>query len=232
MNFIKKIFENDVDEKVHVQFQKFSKGEFRNKAVIKAKRTKEKYTINTTYEFANEIVKIVAEKLADSKTKVTGVIISTQDLSGELEFKNKKQFQGVKKYIIEQEMSGNEISDILKKFPKAFFALSFKSDDTEIKIKPKMPKSGKPSKKAEEIPKPDFCKLMTTDEKLGKSFVFEKPDFKEAEISHDFIIKELILPKGENDYSKIREMAKRKGAIIRKANIDGKKTTSEKEFEA
>ena len=232
MNFIKKIFENEVDEKVHVQFQKFSKGEFRNKAVIKAKRTKEKYTINTTYEFANEIVKIVAEKLADSKTKVTGVIISTQDLSGELEFKNKKQFQGVKKYIIEQEMSGNEISDILKKFPKAFFALSFKSDDTEIKIKPKMPKSGKPSKKAGEIPKPDFCKLMTTDEKLGKSFVFEKPDFKEAEISHDFIIKELILPKGENDYSKIREMAKRKGAIIRKANIDGKKTTSEKEFEA
>ena len=95
MNFIKKIFENDVDEKVHVQFQKFSKGEFRNKAVIKAKRTKEKYTINTTYEFANEIVKIVAEKLADSRTKVTGVIISTQDLSGELEFKNKKQFQGL-----------------------------------------------------------------------------------------------------------------------------------------
>ena len=73
---------------------------------------------------------------------------------------------------------------------------------------------------------------MTNDSSIGKSFVFEKPDFKDAEINHTFFINELILPQGETDFAKVREMAKRKGKIVRKALIDGKEVVSEKEFEA
>ena len=73
---------------------------------------------------------------------------------------------------------------------------------------------------------------MTTDSELGKSFVFEKPDFKEAEINHTFLINELILPEGEKDFAEMRKMAKRKGKIIREAVIDGKEVNSEKEFVA
>ncbi len=99
MNFIKKIFDGKIDEYVHIQFQKFSKGEFRNRALINARRTGKKYTISTTAEFANELVKWAAEKLGNGKTQITGAIISTSDLKEELDFTNIKQFQGLSKFL-------------------------------------------------------------------------------------------------------------------------------------
>ena len=42
MNFITKIFKGDTDEEVHRQFEKFSRGEFRNRALIEAKSSKGK----------------------------------------------------------------------------------------------------------------------------------------------------------------------------------------------
>jgi hypothetical protein len=231
MNFIKKVFDSAVDEEVHQQFQKFSRGEFRDRAVIRAKRVKNNYTILTTAEFANEFVRVIAEKLGDEKANITGAVISTLALDNELEFKSKKQFMGIKQYIIEKHMSGHEIIKLLEKLPKAFFALSFSHKGDVLKIKAKAPKSAKPKTK-NEAPKPDFCKLTTSDERIAKDFVFEKPDFKEAIISHDFIIKELIVPRDEKDFAKAREMAKRKGIVVRRATIDDIRTATEKEFEA
>lgn len=234
MNFIKKIFDKEVDYSVHLQFQKFSKGEFRDRAIISARQSSGKFSITTSAEFANELVRKVAEKLGDKKTKITGAIISTSDLTGELEFKEKKQFQGVKRYIIDNEMSGKEIINLIDKFPKNFFALSFEIDETKLKIKPKAPKSAK-AKNKEETPKPDFCRLKTKDKDLGESFVFEKPDFKQAEIVHSYLINEIIIPnelKNEKDFAKLRGLALRKGVIIRKAKIDGKEIRTELEFEA
>ena len=95
MDFIKKIFEDKIDNFVHLQFQKFSKGEFTNRALIRAKCSGSKYTIFTSAEFANGLVRTIAEKLGNEKTKVTGAIISTNDLKNEIEFKEIKQFQGV-----------------------------------------------------------------------------------------------------------------------------------------
>ena len=237
MNFIKKIADKHFDEDVHLQFQKFSRGEFKDRAQIRAKASKGKYTIFTTGEFANEMVKEVAEKIKDKRVAVTGIVVTTSDLKGKLDFNSISQFQGVKKYVINKEMTGNEILKTLKEFPKAFFALSFKTPDgeTELKIKPKMPKSGKPSSKKEDAPKPDFCKLITTDEKIGRSFVFETPDFKEANINHEFVITEIVVPnelKNEKDFAKVREHAKRKGKIIRVADVDGRKIKTELYLEA
>jgi hypothetical protein len=231
MNFIKKVFDGRIDESVHLQFQKFSKGEFRNRAQIKVKRVKDKYTISTGNEFANDFVRILAGKLGERKTSVTGAIVSTLDLTG-LDYQDKKQFMGIKQYVIKKEISGKEILDLQDKFPKGFFALSFEVGTDLLKIKPKAPKSAKPSTKSDEKIKPDFCKLVTTDSSIGKSFVFEKSDFKDAEITHTFFINELILPQGEKDFAKVREMAKRKGKIVRKALIDGQTIVSEKEFSA
>jgi len=236
MNFIKKIFEDKIDNFVHLQFQKFSKGEFTNRALIRAKCSGSKYTIFTSAEFANGLVRTIAEKLGNEKTKVTGAIISTNDLKNEIEFKQIKQFQGVKKYLIEKEMSGNEIISLMERFPKVFLALSFEIPQQKIKlkIKPKSPKSSK-SKNKDEIPKPNFCKLVTEDSEIGRGFIFEKPDFKEANITHTFIIDEIIISdelKQSNDFAKIREESKRKGRIIRKAVIDGHEIINEKEFSA
>jgi len=230
MNFIKKIFHGESDDLVHLQFQKFSKGEFRDRALIKARKSGNKYTISTTAEFANGLVKIVAEKLGEEKTIIKGAIVSTSDLKEELQPIDIKQFQGVKRYIIEKEMSGNDIIKLLERFPKTFFALSFSGGDTDLKIKPKAPKSGKPGSKSGKKPKVNFCKFKTTDSEMGKSFVFEKENFKTANITHTFFIEEIIKPEGETDFAKIRELAKRKGRIVREAEIDDQTIKSEKEF--
>ena len=232
MNFIKKIFDNRVDNSVHLQFQKFGKGEFKNRALIKAKRTKEKYSISTSAEFSNELVRIVAERLNKVPVMVTGCVVSTNDLSGRIEFKEKKQFQGVKRYIIGKEMNKIEILGLLDEFPESFFALSFEAPDIKLKIKPKAPKSGKPGKK-EEKPKVDFCKIVTSDREIAGSFIFEKKGFKEASVSHTFLIESIEIPeelKKGNDFERIRKEAKRKGKIIRNAEIDWEIIKSEKEF--
>ncbi len=232
MNFIKKIFDGKNDEFVHLQFQKFSKGEFRNKALIECKKSA-KTTIKTSAEFANELVRIMAQKLGGNFAKITGCIVSTNDLTQEIEFKEKKQFQGVKRYLIDKQMSGNEIIGLLNKFPKTFFALSFKLENgEELKIKPKAPKSGKPGK-GNESPKADFCALKTLNSEIIESFVFEKSNFKEAKINHTFLIEKIQIPeklKDSKDFARIREESQRVGKIIRKAEIDGEIINSKKEF--
>lgn len=234
MNFIKKIKDKNFDESVHLQFQKFSKGEFTNRAIIEAKNSSGKFTIKTSAEFANEFVRMMAEKLSSNKTKVTGAIVSTMDLKGEIEFKEIKQFQGVKRYLIDTEMSGEQIVGLLDKFPKNFFALTFNVDDNILKIKPKAPKSGKPGK-GDEAPKADFCSLKTTDSNIAKSFIFEKDNFKSAKIAHDFVITGIEIPselKSSKDFALIREKSKRVGKIVRRGEIDGEKISEEMEFSA
>ena len=238
MNFISKIFKGlgEGDILVHSQFQKFSKGKFVNRALIEARKSGNKYTVKTSSEFANELVRVMAEKLGDRKTIIKGAVVSTSDLRDELDPIDIKQFQGVKRYLIEREMSGNEILELLDRLPKAFFALTFSHPETgeSLKIKPKAPKSGKGGKKGEK-PKADFCTLKTTDEKILKDFIFENDDFKKIEIIHTYIIDEVIIPeelKDEKDFSKVREGALRKGRILREAEIEGKIIKSEKEFSA
>jgi len=240
MNFIKKIFDGQSDGFVHLQFQKFSKGEFTNRAIIEAKKTGKGYTLKTSAEFANELVRTIAEKLGSDKARITGAVVSTSDLAGELEFKEKKQFQGVKRYLIDKEMAGDELVNLLNKFPKTFFALSFEVGDTKLKIKPKAPKSGKPGK-GDEAPKADFCNLKTSDEEIAKEFVFDTlkdtsiPDFKEVKINHTFFIERIEIPeelKNSKDFSKIREESKRGGRIARNATIDGQEIKSEIGFSA
>ena len=235
MNFIKKIADKNFDESVHLQFQKFSKGEFRNRALIEAKNSKGNYTIKTSAEFTNELVKDLAEKLGKNKTQVTGSIIGTNDLKGILEFKKISQFQGVKNYSIEREMSGSEIIDLINRFPKNFFALSFSAGNDILKIRPKAPKSGKPGSKGEETPKVDFCSLKTTDRKIAESFIFENPDFKTAKINHTFLIESIPIPpelKNSEDFALIREKSKRVGKILRKSEIDEVKTEKTLELSA
>ena len=232
--FIKKIFEEKIDNEVHLQFQKFSRGNFEDRAMIRAKNSKGNYSVATTYEYANELVKGLGRKLGNEKTNVTGVIVSTLDLTGIISFSSIKQFMGIKQYVIGKEMSGSEIVSMIDKLPKAFAALSFTVNNTELKIKPKAPKSAKPSTKGQAKPKIDFCKIKTNDKEIVQGLLFdiEINSFKNIEVKHNFVIDEIIMPIGEKDPAQIREKAKRKGKIIRKIVVDGKEINNEKEFVA
>jgi hypothetical protein len=235
-SFIKKIFDGKTDELVHIQFQKFSRGEFKDKAAIIYSHGKDKYTLSTTYEYSNDFARLMAEKLGNNKTKVTGVIVSTRDLTGQLNFSGKKQFAGVKQYIMDTEMTGNEIIELLNKLPTAFFALSMTVGNSQLKTKPKAPISGKPSTKGADAElKADFCKFYTADRKLLENFIFDKDitdSVKRAEIKHIFNVTDITLPKGETDPVKIREKAVRKGKIIRLVKIEDKESRNEHDFTA
>ena len=232
-SFIKKIFNEKSDNFVHLQFQKFSKGFYKNKALIKASKSNKGYSINTSSEYANELVRNVAELINENqKVNVTGIVVSTRDLTNELNFKNKKQFMGVKQYIIDSEMNKKEIIGICDKFSTSFIGLSFSFGETELKIKPKSPKSAKPSTKSGEQPKVDFCKLKTNNESLVRNLIFDIPDFKKLEISHDFEITGLEIPKNEPDPLKMRENTVRLGKIKRRMVIDGKNIEKSVEFSA
>lgn len=236
--FINKIFDDEKDSLVHIQFSKFSRGEFKNKAMVVCKvQSNDVYKISTGPEYANEFVKFLAEKLDDKTAKINGIIISTKDLTEELDFDNKKQFMGVKRYQIDREMTGKEIINLCNKFPNAFFGLNFSFNETELNVKQKAPKSAKPGQKREAEVKVDFCKIKTKDKELVKSLLFDVKDFEKVEVEHIFAIKEIVISdqlkkEAKNDYSKIKDEALRKGKIIRKLKIDGVEKINEKEFEA
>ncbi len=238
---MKKIFEGNIDGEVHSQFQKFSRGEFLDRAMIRIKNSKGKYAIVTTAEYAKDLIINFAERLGAEKTMVTGALISALDLEG-FDYKEKKSAIGVRKYIIEKEMSGNELIELCEKVSKAFFGLSFRVGEDDLKIQVKSPKSakgaGSPKKEGEKT-KIDFCKIKTFDEGVVRQLVFDEEikDFKQVEIKHDFIINEIVVSdeiKKEygDDFSKIREMALRKGKVIRRLVIDGKEIIKEKMFDA
>jgi len=240
--FIDKIFSGKADELVHVQFQKFSRGEFKDRAMIIAKQMSSgKFSINTTPEYGNELVKCLGEKLGGEMTVVTGVVVSTRDLEGELDYENKKQFMGVKQYVINKEMSGSEILELCDKLSNSFIGLSFKVGDSELKIKPKAPKSAKPSSKGESGPKVDFCKLKTSDRSIVDSLLFDSElqrGWKKVEVSHDFLINEIVISdelkkEAGEDYSLIKEKALRRGRVVRRLKVDESiEVMKEREFEA
>jgi hypothetical protein len=234
--FIKKIFNGKTDSLVHVQFQKFSRGEFKDKAMLRLKSNSGKYSLDATYEYARELVMNLAEKLGDSKTHVTGALVSALDLSG-FKYTEKKMAMGARKYMIDTDMTGKELLELCNSQPKAFIALSFNVGEEELKIQPKSPKSAKgvsSSKDENAEAKIDFCKLKTNDFESIENFIFEPElkNAKKAEIKHIFQITDIEIPKGEKDPAKMRENAIRKGKVIRIITIDGKQTRKEQEFSA
>ena len=193
--FIKKIFEGKTDESVHLQFQKFSRGEFKGRAMIRIKNSGGKFNIDTTAEYARELVKIIAEKLGNNKTHVAGALISALQLEG-LSYDGVSSAIGVKKYQLDRDMSGKELVELCDKQQKAFFGLSFKVGEDELKIQTKSPKSSKgasSAKKNDEKAKIDFCRLKTTDLNILKALIFDKEaeNFKVMEVKHDFIITDI-----------------------------------------
>jgi hypothetical protein len=97
-------------------------------------------------------------------------------------------------------------------------------------MKKKLPKPGK-SGDAKIDDK--FC-VLEADLKYWPQIreAFMLPECRKCKISHTFVIEEIILPKGEQDFAKMRELAKRKGRIIRKMEADGQQNSEEKNFEA
>ena len=142
---MKKIFDGEFDKGVHVAFLKFGRGIYKNKYLIEGKRQVKNWSVKAGAEYTNFLVRWCLNA-SEERVKLSGAIVSTLDLRDEINFELKKvsNFQGVRKHVVDTEVEGKEILTLMDKYPKAFFALSFKGDDFVLKIKPKAPASGKP----------------------------------------------------------------------------------------
>ncbi|MFA4960557.1 MAG: hypothetical protein WC548_02730 [Candidatus Pacearchaeota archaeon] len=232
---IKKIFEKDFDEEVHNDFLKFGRGEYQNRYLLEGKKQASKWMIKAGPEFVNYLVRKCMDK-AEEKTHMKGIIVTTGNLDGEIDFeiKKKSNFQGIKKLEIETEVEVEKLKNLMNKFPRVFYALTFSGNDFDLKIKAKAPKSGKPGKENEDGPKADFCTLKTNDEKIVRELFFDYPEFKEISINHTIFVEDIVYPK---DFTKmkpeeVREQSKRKGRIVRQIFVDGKEEKRETEFVA
>ena len=232
MNFIRKIFQNKADELVHKNFKRFSKGIYENRALVEIDNGKKSLKIKTSFEFAEDFARFLANTIKD-KTKISGGVITTKDIRPELNFSvEMKQFAGVKTFLLDNEMSKDELNNLFNKFPDALFLLSFSTDYGTLKSKVKSPKAAKPGKDNEI--KADFCTFTTDDLNFAKEFAFDvEENFKKLVIKHTFIINDFVIDEEDrNDPALARINAKRKGKIERYLDIDRKQVKKEINFTA
>ena len=135
------------------------------------------------------------------------------------------------RHVIETNIKPSQILDLMDKYPKVFFALSFSGENFVLKIKAKAPKSGNPGKDGEK-PIVDFCSLKTEDEDMINELFFDVENFKEISVNHTINVIDIIYPNNIDELkpAEIRELSKRKGTIKRIANIDGVEKITESEF--
>lgn len=235
-----KIFDGACDDEVHVAFLKFGRGEYRNKYLIEGKRQAKKWAIKAGAEYANFLVRRCLERVSPGDesgelggpVEMKGVIVSTLDLRDEFKFDIVKagNFRGVRKFQVDGEIEPSEIIGLMDKYPKAFFALSFKGDDFVLRVRAKAPTSGKPGK--EGAPVADFCSLKTLDKALVDELFFGVGNFSEAKVNHTISVTDIVYPSNLEELkpTEVRELARRKGVVVREVNRDGVVVVSSAEF--
>lgn len=234
-NVLYDIFAGRENSGMHDEFVRYSRGIFPHKYLVEAKRQKAAWAIKTSAEFANYLVRACLARVT-APLHVTGVVVSTFDVHTEAQklfpVAGVKRFAGIKQLVIDTDVKPSDILALMQQFPRAFFALSFTTSDTTLKIKAKAPKSAKPTSNGEKTPAAEFCSVKTNYDELVKTLLFDIPECKEAKISHTVTIAEIVLPKGVSDPVQMREQSKRRGTITRIAVVDGKETRKEAVFEA
>jgi hypothetical protein len=216
-SFLKRVLDGKSDEDSHRYFIRFGRGDYKRRFLIKLNKGT-KIKVKTSFEFANDLVKFVNE---NKDVKFSGKILSKSKLAG----KEGRKKAGVFVYEVSESS--------LKEFENAYYYL-LDVNDSEIvlKIKKALPKPGKNEEKIDE----GFCSLIVEPKywtKLKEVFFWDVPEnAKKVEIEHELKINDIVVPKNEKDPAKIRELAARKGAIVRKIVIDGKETSKEIPVEA
>jgi len=228
---LQSIFSGDMNANVHNEFIKFSKGVFKDRYLVEAKKQKDAWSIKTSAEYANQLVRACLIK-AKGQVEVTGVITATFNVQDKSQFpiEEVKNAMGIKKAVVNTKTEPSKIIALMDAYPKAFFALSFTTPETTLKIKAKAPKSAKPASGGDKEPKAEFCTIKTNDKEIVDSLLFGCPEVKELAIKHYIEIKDIVLPKGLTDPVQIREQAKRKGTVKRIVLISEKQTITESDF--
>jgi len=226
MNFIKQIFKGDVDNKTHQKFIKYGRGKFPGPVLEVTKQAKN-IKVKGSFDYAEILGELIA-KNADGNFNVTGKIMSKNSLDDELsdfsiQIQKKTKKRKLNVYQIKTEVG----SEILKKLYDldAYVLLSIAPVE---KINFKLKTKAAPPKPGGGIDD-NFCSAVfdvTKIDEILNELLFDAGDidiknFKKINVSHEYIINELIIPEEFKDKpEEIRTHAKRKGGIIRKIAVD------------
>ena len=232
MNFVKKIVDGEIDEKVHQQFIRFGKGEYRGRFLLNLWKAK-KIKVKSSFEFANDFVALVS---GFGNCKVSGIVMSKKNISEVLSQNNiqgdsesKKGGLFYKNDIPSQEITGEQLKALEE---ESYFALlDVEGEEFKLKMKKKLPKPGKSENKIDD----KFCQLEADEKfysKIKEDLFWDVPESKKVSVKHSVNVSEIVPPEGEKDFAKIRELAKRKGKIVRIIEIDGQATEKEIDLEA
>jgi len=206
-----------------------------HKCSIPRKGQKDKWAIKTSAEFGNFLVRSCLKKVPEGEdVNIKGAIIATFPVAekANFEIEKVKKFMGIQQAVVNTTVKPGDILILMDEFPRAFFALTIKTDKFDLKIKAKAPKSGKPGKKGDKEPKADFCSIKTNEKDIIDDLIFDFPGFSEISIKHTIKITNIEIPEGEEDPIKIRENSKREGTIERIITSDKGNFIEEKEFKA
>ena len=232
MNFVYKLSKGEVDDSVHRQFIRFGKGDYGGRFQLSLWKTK-KVKVKTSFEFANDLVKLCAS-FGKCTVLPKAVVLSKEDISSLMSENNiegtsesKKSGLFYKNNIDEQELSQEQLTKL--EDASYFTLMDLEGEGFKLKIKKKLPKPGKSEAKIDN----KFCQLETEDkfyQKIKDDLFWDAPEAKKMSISHNVVVESIVMPaptgvpsasaEGKKDYEKIRELAKRKGKIIRKITID------------
>lgn len=215
-SFLKRIIEGKPDSESHRHFVRFGKGVYARRFLLSFSKGA-KIKVKGSFEFANDFVRFIQE---NKNVKYSGRVLTKDKISG----REGKKKAGV--FVYEIEESG------IEEFENAYYYL-LNVNDSEIKLKVKkaLPKPGKDAEKIDD----SFC-VMELDakfwSKVKEVFFWDVPECKKCEIEHELRITDIVFPAGENDPAKIRELAKRKGVIVKKITADGTESRKEYKLEA
>jgi hypothetical protein len=221
MIFIKKIFEEKIDDVVHRKFERFSVGEFNNRALISLVKGKV-LKVKCSYDLVDDLFGLIAEKVS-CDVHVKGKIIASRDFSNEIDFEV-RDFKKGKKCVcdIDTDLSPSQMKSLYEKFKLNFILLNVEGEDFKLKVGKSLPKPGKELKD-------NFCSAVFPIEMINE-FAWDVDVFRKIICKHKFVINEVVVPEGISDFSEARKLAKRRGKLVRIVNVDGKEIVNEKEF--
>ncbi len=209
--FLKKIVQGHTDNESKSYFLRYGKGDYKRRFLISIKRG-DKIKVKASFEWANDFFHFVKEM---QNPKFSGLILSREKISG----KEGRKKAGVFVYEVQEEIIG-DYKNVY------YYLLNVEGSEIRLKIKKSLPKPGKNEEKIDE----GFC-LMELDNKywnkVKEAFFWDVPECKGAAVEHQIIVKDVLMPKNEKDPTKIRELAVRKGTILRKITADGKEIVKE-----
>ncbi len=233
MNFMQQIFKGAVDEKTHKKFIKYGKGEFPG-PVLEIKKQGKSIKVKGSFDYSDVLGRLIAGN-SSMRFNVSGKILSLSSLDSELSGLNIEVPKTAKKGKLKvYPVKTDADSGILKKLYDldAYVLLTLSPVEKSVVSMKSKASPPKPGDAVDE----GFCSAAF-DISMLKSvmdeicFDLDVKEFKTINISHTYIINEMIIPEEfKNNPVEIRVQAKRKGKIIRNINVDGSETIKEGEL--